>query len=122
MFARLRHWTVGSAHNEDCAIHLGRSGNHVLDIISMPRTINVRVMTLLRLILQVGNRDGDPALTLFGRVVNLIESRVLRKLSRGQHFGDRCRQRGLAMIDMPDSPYVYMRPGSLEYPLGHLLF
>src|SRR5579883_2414751 len=26
------------------------------------------------------------------------------------------------MIDMPDGSYVDMWPGSLEYPLGHLLF
>src|SRR2546429_3611662 len=37
-----------------------------------------------------------------------------------QHLGDRGRQSGFAMIDVPDRPNVHMRLAALEFLLGHV--
>ena len=43
----------------------------------MAWAVDVGVVTLLGLILQVSDGDGDAALALFGRLVNLVKGRVL---------------------------------------------
>ncbi len=42
----------------------------------MTRTVHVRVMTRVRLILHVRRRNRDAALPLLRRIVNLVERRV----------------------------------------------
>ncbi len=87
----------------------------------MTGAVYVSVVTLLGLILQVGNRDGDAPLALFGRIIDLVEGHVPGKLSRGQHFGDGRRQGRLAVVNVSDGSHVHMRLGSLEFPLCHVL-
>ena len=42
----LRHRSVGRRHHQDCAIHLRRTGDHVLDVIGVAGAIHVRVVTV----------------------------------------------------------------------------
>src|SRR5262249_10383338 len=39
-----------------------------------------------------------------------------------QHLGDRRRQRGLPMIDVPDRPNIHVRLAALEFLLRHFSF
>jgi hypothetical protein len=69
----LRHRAVGGGDHEDRAVHLGRTGDHVLDVVRVTRAVHVRVVPLLGLVLDVRDRDRDAALLLFLRVVDLVE-------------------------------------------------
>ncbi len=116
------HGSIGGADHQDGAIHLGGSGDHVLDVVGMARAVHVGVVPLLGLVLYVGDGDGDAALFLFGGFVDLVKGDVLvGGVGARQHFGDGCRQRGFAMVDVPDRAHVHMRLGSLEYFLCHIL-
>jgi len=55
----LRHRAVGGRHHENGAIHLRRTGDHVLDVVGVARAVDVRVVPLLRLVLDVRDRDGQ---------------------------------------------------------------
>ena len=55
------------------AVHLGRTGDHVLDVVGMTRAVNVRIVAVVGLILDMGRGDGNTALTLFRGVVDLVE-------------------------------------------------
>jgi len=50
-----------------------RRGDHVLDVVGVAGHVDVRVVAVGRLVLDVGDRDGDAALLLFGRLVDLVE-------------------------------------------------
>ena len=69
----LRHRAVGGGHDQDRAVHLGRAGDHVLDVVGVTGAVDVRVVALLGLVLDVRDGDRDAALPLFRRLVDLVE-------------------------------------------------
>ena len=73
VLAGLRHRAVGSVHHQDRAVHLGSTGDHVLHVVGVARAVDVRVVTRVGFILDVRGRDGDAALALFGRLVDVRE-------------------------------------------------
>jgi len=81
-------------------------------------------VALLGLVLNVRDRDGDAARLLFGRLVDLVERRVLREALVGQRLGNGRRQRGLAVVDVPHRSDVDVGLVALEFTLRHfsLLF
>jgi hypothetical protein len=121
MLTGLRHRTVGGGHHQDGAIHLGRTGDHVLDVVRVPGTVNVGVVPLLGLVLDVRDRDRNAPLPLFGGLVNRIERRHVVHVRElvVQDLGDRRGQRGLAVVDMTDGSDVDVRLGPLELRLRH---
>src|SRR6266478_414427 len=60
VLARLRHRTVGGADDQDCAIHLCGSGNHVLDVVGVTGAVDVSIVARGGFVFHVGdcNRDG----------------------------------------------------------------
>ena len=100
VLAGLRHRAVSGGTDEDGAVHLGGTGNHVLDVVGVARAVNVGVVTVGGFVFDVGGVDGDAAGLFFRRRINLI---ILlgraTKLGR-QHRRDRSRQRGLAMVNV----------------------
>src|SRR4030043_440584 len=109
MLPSLRHRPISSRNHQNSPVHLRSTRNHVLDIGRMTRTIDVRIMTLLRLILHMRYRYRQPTLLLLRRLVYLIKRHVTRQLLQRQYLRYRRRQRRLAMIHMPYRPYVDMR-------------
>ena len=73
VLAGLRHGAVVGGHDEDRAVHLGSAGDHVLDVVLVSRAVHVRVVALLGLVLDVGDRDCDATSLLFRRLVDLVE-------------------------------------------------
>ena len=69
----LGHGTVVGADDEDGAVHLGSTGDHVLDVVGVARAVHVGIVALVRLVLHVGGRDGDTPFLLLGGLVYLIE-------------------------------------------------
>ena len=121
VLARLRHRAVGRRDDEDRAVHLGGARDHVLDVVGVPRAVDVRVVAVLRLVLDVRGVDRDAALALLGSVVDRRRSRArrVRALLR-QHLRDRRGQGRLAVVDVTDRADVDVRLAALELLLGHL--
>ena len=136
MLLGLSHGAVGSGDNEDCAVHLRSAGDHVLDIVSMARAVDVGIVTALKLnavltglvvvadavvglILNVRGVDCDTTSLLFRR---LIDVRIIGEGSiaeEGQILGNRSSQRCLAMVDVANGADVDMRLGSFKFLLCH---
>jgi hypothetical protein len=119
VLAGLRHRAVCRGHHQDRAVHLSGAGDHVLHVVGVAWTIDVRVMALVGLILDVSGRNGDAARLLFRRLVDLVISGERRAALFSEHFGDRRRQRRLAVVDVTDRPDVAMGLGPLEFFFGH---
>src|SRR5437588_753568 len=117
---RLRHRPVVGRHHQNRPVHLRRPRDHVLDVVRVPRTVDVRVVPLRRLVLHMRHRNRDPPLPLFRRVVDrpVLPHRDLGVL-RVQHLRDRRRQRRLAVVDVPDRPHVHVRLRPLVIGLRH---
>ena len=73
VLARLGHRPVRGRDHQDRAVHLGRTGDHVLDVVGVPGAVDVGVVPLVGLVLDVRDGDRDAALPLFRRVVDLVE-------------------------------------------------
>src|SRR5262245_49853597 len=117
---RLRHRPIIRRHHEDRPVHLRRPRDHVLDVVRVPRTIDVRIVPVRRLVLHVAHRNRDPPLPLLRRIVDRpkIPHRHPAVL-RLQHLRDRTRQRRLAVINVPDRPDVHVRLRPIKLLLGH---
>src|SRR5688572_1665172 len=123
VLARLRHRAVGRRHHQDCAVHLRRARDHVLHVVGVTRTVNVRVVTVRRLILHVRRRDRDAARFLFRRLVDLVKGHKLYfRIVLRQHLRDRRRQRRLPVVHVPNRPDVHVRLGTVKFFLRHVFF
>ena len=118
-----RVWAIGPSggDDEDSAVHLGSAGDHVLDVVGVAGAVDVGIVALFRLVLDVGDGDGDAALTLFGSLVDLIECGEVgfAALGLGEDLGDGGGKRGLAVVNVADGTDVYVRLRTIELLLGH---
>ncbi len=119
VLARLRHRPVRRRDHQDRAIHLRRPGDHVLDVVGMPRTIDMRIMPVGGLVFDMRRGDRDPPRPLLRRLVDLVKRHKCRPALLRQYLGDRRRQCRLAMVDVTDRPDVAMRLGPLKLRLRH---
>ncbi len=116
----MRHRSVSRRYHHDGAIHLRRAGDHVLDVIRVTGAIHVGVMALGSLVLDVRHRDRDSACLFLRGVVDRIEApEFILRIVLGQHFRDRRRQGGLAVIDVTDRPDIYVRLTAIEFFFSH---
>ena len=80
------------------------------------------VVPILRLVLHVSRRDRDPALSLFRCLVDLIKRDRVAPILLRLRDRDRCRQRRLPVVDVPDRSHVYVRLRALEFGFSHRSF
>ena len=124
MLARLRHRAVDRGDDEDGAVHLGRAGDHVLDVVGVARAVDVRVVPVRRRVLDVARRDRQdlgriaPALRL-GRLRDLVVRNELRPALVRGNLRQRGGQRRLAVVDMADRADVDVWFGSIEFLFCH---
>ncbi len=121
VLARLGHGAVRRRNHQDGAVHLGRAGDHVLDVVGVAGAVDVGVVALVGLVLDVLDGDGDAARALFGSVVDAREVAIVRHLLQGEDLCDRGCERCLAMVNVADGAYVEVRLGALEFLLGHFV-
>ena len=121
MLASLSHGAVGSGDDQDSAVHLSSTGDHVLDVVSVARAVNVSVVTGSGLVLDVGDGNRNAALALLGSLVDVLErSEVsLAALGLRENLGDGGGQRGLAVVDVTNGADVNMRLSALKLLFGH---
>ncbi len=88
----------------------------------MTGAVDVSVVTVLGLVLHVGDGDGDATLALLGSLVDVLERGEVGAAARGlgENLGDSGRQRGLAVVDVADGADIDMRLSTLELLLGHV--
>ena len=110
---RLGHGTVSSCDDDDCTIHLGSTGDHVLDVVGVARAVDVCVVAVLGLVLDVSRVDGDTTCLLFRLVEGLVAEQ-----SCTVHRDSSCES-GLTMVDVTDGTNVYVWLSSFEFFLSH---
>ena len=120
MLACLRHRTISSVNNQNRAIHLSRASDHVLDIVSVTRAINVSIVTAIRLILNVSRGNRNAALLLLRGFINIS---IIRKLSSPmlrQNLRNRSSQRRLTMVNVTNRANVNVRLRALKLLFRHV--
>ena len=122
MLTGLGHRTIVGRHNKNCTIHLGGTGNHVFNIVSMARAINMRVMTVVGLVFNMGGGDCDTTLSFFRGLINFIKGNIFPIALQAGKLGYRRSQSGFPVIDMPDSADIHVRLVPLKFLLSHLLY
>ncbi len=124
VLASLGHGAVVRADHQDRPVHLGGAGNHVLDVVSVPRAVHVGIVPLFRRILDVSGSDGDPALTLLRSLVDRIELAEHRQTLLREDHGDRRGKSRLTVVDVSDGAHIHVGLVPYEGLLGHhsLLF
>ena len=121
VLAGLGHRAVGRRDHQDRSVHLGGAGDHVLDVVGVPRTIDVGVVAGLALILDVGDGDGDRLVGVAdGPALGDVRVRLRLGLpvcgEDGQQGGGQGR---LAVVDVPDRAHVDVRLRPRKRFLGH---
>src|SRR5690606_15126541 len=116
---RLRPRTVRRTHHQDRTVHLRRTRDHVLHIVRVPRTVHVRVMTLVALVLHVRRRNRDTTRLLLRRIVNLVVTAYLAPVPLRHHLRQRRRQRRLPVVHVPNRPHVHVRLRTLKLSFRH---
>ncbi len=115
----LRHRAVSGRADQDGAVHLGSTGNHVLDVVSVTRAVNVGVVTSFGFVLNVCGVNGDTTCLLFRRRIDLVVGLgFTAKLGR-QNGGDRSGQRRLTMVNVTNRAHVYVRLCTFKLTLCH---
>ena len=128
----LSHGAVGGGDNKDSAIHLSSASDHVLDIVSVARAVDVGVVTALDLlaietgaviglILDVSGVDRDTTSALLGSLVYLVVGGVVGSalVSHVQDLGDSGGKGGLAVVDVADGTNVDMGLAAVKHLLCH---
>jgi hypothetical protein len=115
----LRHRSVRCRHHQDRPVHLCRTGDHVLDVVPVSRTVHVGVVAVLRLVFHVGDGDRDASLAFFRSVVDLVERPKVRPALQGQRLGDRRRQRRLAVVDVSNRAHIHVRFPAYKFLFAH---
>ncbi len=125
VLARLRHRAVDRRHHEDRAVHLRRTRDHVLHVVGVPRAVDVRVVTIRRLVLDVRRRDRQDLRRVatplrLGRLRDFVVRDVLRAETLvGRDLRQRGGRRRLAVVDVADRADVHVRLVPLEFRLCH---
>ena len=118
VLTRLRHGAVGGARPRGSRRPSGGARDHVLDVVGVTGAVDVRVVTVLRLVLDVRRRDRDRAPSPPERCRSRRTRRPARRTSR-RGPGDGSGQRRLAVVDVTDGPDVDVRLAALELLLRH---
>ncbi|MNH03010.1 hypothetical protein D3C79_622620 [compost metagenome] len=115
----LRHRAVSRGYYQDRAVHLGSTGDHVLNVVGVTRAIYVGVVTDRGVVFYVGGVDGDTTLTLFRCLVDLVEGESFTTEVLGQHVGDGGGQGGFTVVNVADGTHVNVRFITLKFFFRH---
>ena len=117
MLTGLGHGTIGSSNDQNSAVHLSSTSDHVLNVVSMARAVNVSIVTSVGLILNVSGVDRDTTSTLFGSLIDVGIVHEVCVTLQCQVLGDRSGQSGLAVVNVTDGADVNMRLGTVKFCL-----
>ena len=119
----LRHNTFRSGDDKDRGVHLSGAGDHVLDVVGVPRAVDVSVVTLFGLVLDVSGVDGDTTLPLFWGSIDIGISHILNlRIDEVENVGDGRGKGGFAVVDVTDGTNVKMDAVAVEFFFCHFDF
>ncbi len=119
MLASLWHRTISSRANQDRAVHLGSTSDHVFDVVGVPRAVNVRVVTNVRVVLYVRSIDGDTTSLFFWGAVDLVEVNASRTENLGADTSQSSSQSGFTVVNVTNGTNVDVRLITFELFLSH---
>ena len=122
MLTGLGHGAVSCGNNQDSAVHLSSTGDHVLNIVSMSGAVNMGVVTLVSLVLHVGGVDCDSARLLFGGLIDHVVGHKFGITLHRQGLGDGGGKGGLAMVNVTNGTNVNMGFGTFKFLFCHSSF
>ena len=120
MLAGLNHRTICGTNDQNRAIHLRGTRDHVFHIVGMPGAIYMGIVPIFRLILHMSRINGNTALFFFGCFVNVVKGHKIGKPLGCQRLGNSSSQRGFAVINMPDCANVDMGFVPFKFFLRHI--
>ena len=119
MFFCLSHRTISGCNNNNSPIHLSSTGNHILDIISVSRTVYMSIVPIICLIFNVASIDSYTSGFFFRCIINiLITHYFIAMLACALHSNSRCKS-CLTMVNMTNSTNINMWLGSLKLLFSH---
>ena len=118
MFFRLWHGTVGAGDDKNRSVHLGGTGDHVLDVVGVSGTVDMCVVTVLGLVLDGGGVDGDTTRAFFRGGVDFVVFLGGAVAHGGKSHGECGGEGGLAVVDVADCADVDVGFLALEFAAG----
>jgi len=115
----LWHRTIGSRANQDRAVHLGSTSDHVFDVVGVTWAVNVRVVTNVRVVLYVRSVDGDTTSFFFWGAVDLVEVNTSRTENFGANASQSSGQSGFTVVNVTDSANVDVRFVTFKFFFSH---
>ena len=115
----LGHDAVGSGDDKDRGIHLSGAGDHVLDVVSVPRAVDVGVVTMFGFVFDVSGVDRDTTSALFGGRIDVGISHILGKALHRKDVGDGRGKGGLTVVDVADGTNVNVDAVTVEFFFCH---
>ena len=119
MLSCLRHRSVRCGNYQDSSVHLSGSRNHVLNIVCVAGTVDVRVVPVACFVLDVSGINCNTPFFFFRSLVNFVKRHDFRS---GQFVENQCNcrsQRGFSVVYMTDCSDVNVRFGSFIFFLSH---
>ncbi len=119
VFAGLGHRAVSRAHDQDGAVHLRRTGDHVFDVVGMAGAVYMGVVAVFGFVFDVRGGNGDPTGAFFRGVVNLVVGTGFATKFFGLYHGQRGGQGCFPMVYVTNGSHVDVRLLTLKFFLGH---
>src|SRR3989338_8374368 len=102
----LRHRTISGRANQDSAIHLRSTGDHVFYVVGVTWAVNVCVVTHGRIVLNVSGVDGDTTSFFFWSAVDLVKVNASGTENLGANTGQSSGQSGFTVVNVTDGADV----------------
>ena len=119
VFAGLWHDTIGGGDDEDSSIHLRSAGDHVLDVVSVPRAVDVSIVTVLGLVFDVGGVDGNTTGSFFWGGIDSAIRHVFGETLHSKNVGNTRGEGGLSVVDVADSTNVNVGKITVKFFFCH---
>ena len=115
----LGHRTIGSSNYDDGTVHLSCTGNHVLNVVGVTRTVYVSIVTISCFILYVRSVDRNTSFFFFGSIVDRIKRAHFGKTFFRKYSGNGSGQGSFTVVYVANGTNVYMRLSPLKLFFSH---